>query len=98
MMASDQAIQEVVEILEPANFYRPLHQDIFRILVTMSAAQEPISPVTLCAWLERENIKFEHTYIADLCGIPIPAMQAAAHARLVWDCAVRRTLAAAGMR
>src|SRR5712664_2639524 len=80
MMWSPQAIAECTEIVGPDDFLRPVHRDIFRSMVMMFAAEEPITPVTLLAWMQRDRIKIDPVYLADLYGIRVPAPMAPAHA------------------
>lgn len=96
MMTSPQAIAECAEIVTPGDFLRPVHRAIFRAMVMMLAADEPVTPVTLLAWMQRDGERIDPMYLAELYGMPVPAPMAAAHARLVWDAAVRRNIEAAG--
>lgn len=98
MMFSPQSIAETVEIVSPPDFFRPVHQAIFRALVQMFAAEEPITPVTLDSWLARDKVKFDPLYLADLAGIPVIAQDGGAHARLVWEQSVRRKIGEVGAR
>lgn len=93
MMSSPQAVDEAAEIVQPSDFLRPLHQDIFLAIVCMASAREPVTPVTLRAWMERDRIKVDPLYLADIYGLPVPGPMGAAHARIVWDCSVRRRMA-----
>jgi replicative DNA helicase len=54
MMQNSQAIAEAADTVTEEMFFRPAHQVIFTSLVQMFAAQVPVDPVTLDAWI-REN-------------------------------------------
>src|SRR5260370_6313689 len=53
MMSAPLAVEQSAEIIGPGDFYRPGHGEMFYAMVQMYAAQEPITPVTLRAWMER---------------------------------------------
>ena len=93
MMNSGQAIIEAAEIVQGGDFFRPLHQEIFGAMVAMSAAGEPVTPVTLRAWLDQyHDVKYGPTQISDLFHLNVPPQWAAHHARIVWDASVRRRM------
>lgn len=98
MMSTPQAIEDVTEIVGPADFFRPLHQDIFMAMVAMFSCNEPVTPHTLRAWLERDKVRFDPLYLVDLYSRGVPGAMAAAHARLVWECSVRRKMEETGTR
>ena len=91
-------LEDVADVVMPEDFYRPAHQDIFHALLIMYLAGEAISPVTLAAWMTRDGVKIDRMYLAELYAIPATAPMAISHARLVWDCAVRRRVQDAGVR
>src|SRR5260370_42461230 len=95
MMSAPLAVEQSAEIIGPGDFYRPGHGEMFYAMVQMYAAQEPISPVTLRAWMEHDgpprSLRTQWPgYLADLLGLPVHAYQGAAHARIVWECSGRR--------
>lgn len=98
MMQGPQAIAEVAEIVSPGDFYRPLHQVIYRAMIMMFAAGEPVSPVTLRAWLDREAAKYDPVYLVEIYGLPSSAAFGVAHARIVWEHSVRRHIGELGDR
>lgn len=97
-LSANQAVEDVAEVLHPEDFYRPLHQDIFHAMIAMLLADEPITPVTLLAWLRRDKVRVEDMYVADLFALPATGVQAVAHARIVWDAAIRRRIDEAAIR
>ncbi|MFI8365254.1 replicative DNA helicase [Streptomyces sp. NPDC085612] len=51
---SKDAIADLVEIkLKPEHFYKPKHATIFRVVLEMYAAGEPVDPITLSAELQK---------------------------------------------
>jgi hypothetical protein len=96
-MTAPPVIAAAAEIVSPGDFFRPVHQAIFRALVQMFAADERITPVTLKTWMERDRVKFDPVYLADLFGIPVIAYDATTHAKLVWEHSVRRKVEQLGI-
>ena len=100
MMLSAEAIADVVEVLQPEDFYRAAHRRIFETLRGLYARGEPVDVVTAVEALKRAGILEEvggPLYIRDLVDqVPTPA--AAAHyARIVAQTALlRRLIRAAG--
>lgn len=93
------AIEAAAEQLVPEDFYRPAHQEIFLALVSMFAAQEPITAVTLWNWMcMNGNQKVlgdaAAVYLADLIGLPVGGDVASvtAHAKIIANRAQRRTM------
>lgn len=98
MMLSEQAIAVATEVISERDFFRPAHQVLFAAMVNMFAAGEPVTPVTLRAWLARDAARFDPLYLAELFGLPTVAAEAGAHAAIVWEHAVRRQVEALGLR
>ncbi len=100
MMLSAEAIADVVEVLQPEDFYRAAHGKIFETLRGLYARGEPVDVVTAVEALKRAGILEEvggPLYIRDLVDqVPTPA--AAGHyARIVAQTALlRRLIRAAG--
>jgi hypothetical protein len=91
-------VEAAAEILSPEDFFRPGHQVLFREMVTMWAAGEPIDPVTLREWLARSGDlqaiggpQAGPMYLAGLYSLRAPG-QVSAHAGIVRDRSVRRRL------
>jgi AAA domain-containing protein/DnaB helicase-like protein len=94
---SDSAVEDVAEILEPDDFYRPAHQVIFAAILRLWAGSEPVTVLTLREYLSKRGemraLGGEHDgamYLAGLYGLPVPSATAAAHAQIVFDRSVRR--------
>jgi replicative DNA helicase len=97
-MQSAQAVVEVMEVIDPGVFLRPQHEMIFGALVAMTSASEPVTPVTLRAWLERDRDRIDPDYLHALYSRVVMPAAAAALAREVWEEATRRRIVQAGQR
>jgi hypothetical protein len=105
MMQSPLAVEQVVSVVGPHDFYRPGHGDIFISMISMYACEEPITPVTLRKWMERDyggappSLRMQWPmYLADLFGLPTTAVEGIHHARIVWECSTRRRVEEIGHR
>jgi replicative DNA helicase len=101
MLLSKDAIADVVELLRPADFYRPAHARIFETILDLYGRGEPADAVTVAAALadggELARIGgagYLHTVMA---SVPTAA-NAAYYARIVGERAVLRRLIEAGTR
>lgn len=54
-MLSSRALADIVETLQPEDFYKPHHQVIYRAVLRLEQAGQPVDPVTLGSELERHN-------------------------------------------
>ncbi|MDG4834766.1 replicative DNA helicase [Solwaraspora sp. WMMD1047] len=101
MLLSKDAIADVVEILKPGDFYRPVHATIFDAVLDLYGRGEPADPITVAAALADSGdlgriggAPYLHTLIA---SVPTAA-NAAYYARIVGERAVLRRLVEAGTR
>jgi replicative DNA helicase len=99
MILSDRATEEVIEILEPADFYRPAHEVIYRTLVDLHASGEARDPIALTNRLERDGELTRcggHTYPFELVNAVVTVGNAETHAEIVREkAALRKILEAA---
>jgi len=95
MMLSAEAMADVVEILEPDDFYRSANTKIYAALRNLFAHGEPVDVITAVDALRKGGILEEvggRLYLADLVEqVPTPA-GAAHYAKIVADAALRRRL------
>lgn len=104
MMAHASGVEAAAEILDEDSFFRPAHQVIFKALVLLMAAGEPVGAASLRArMIEDKTIGVlgdggRGLLLAELAGMPAVAAQAASYARIVLRYAGRRALVAAGTR
>ena len=100
MMLSSDAIADVVEIVQPVDFYRSANGSIFQTLREIYGRGDPVDAITAVEELKRRNLLAEvggHLYISELVErVPTPAA-AASYARIVAETALmRRLISAAG--
>jgi len=95
MMLSGEAIASVVEILKPADFYRPAHQRIYDAVIAVYARGEPVDAITCVEELKRRQTIEEvggALYVHNLVeSVPAPA-SASYYAKIVADSALLRRL------
>jgi replicative DNA helicase len=101
MLLSKDAIADVVEVLRPADFYRPVHQTIYDAIIDLYGKGEPADPVTVAAELTRlgslERVgggPYLHTLVA---SVPTAA-NAGYYAGIVRERAILRRLVEAGTK
>jgi replicative DNA helicase len=101
MLLSKDAIADVVEILKPGDFYRPVHATIFDAILDLYGRGEPADAITVAAALADSGdlarvggAPYLHTLIA---SVPTAA-NAGYYARIVGERAVLRRLVEAGTR
>lgn len=97
MMLHASAIETAAEIVDPGDFYRPVHEDIFRAMISMYAARVRVDPLTLRTWMEQDRSlralgERGSVYLADLYGKPAFADSARHYARVVRELAIRRAV------
>ena len=95
MFMDKEALLEVTEILSPDDFYREVHQEIFKVVIHLSDKNEPVDLVTVCAELEKKNILEKiggAVYLATLANITPTAAHASYYAQIVREKSVLRRL------
>jgi replicative DNA helicase len=100
MMLAPEAIADVVELVQPEDFYRGANAKVFDALRAIYGRGDPVDAVTAVEELKRRGILDEvggHLYIHQLVEqVPTPA-GAASYAKIVQQSALlRRLIAAAG--
>ena len=101
MLLSKDAIADVVEEIQPNDFYKPAHQAIYDVILDLYARGEPADAVTVAAELDRRGdlrraggAPYLHTLIST---VPTAA-NAGYYAQIVSEKAVLRRLVDAGTR
>jgi replicative DNA helicase len=101
MLLSKDAIADVVEVLRPTDFYRPVHQTVYDAIIDLYGKGEPADPVTIAAELTRlgslERVgggPYLHTLVA---SVPTAA-NAGYYAEIVRERAILRRLVEAGTK
>lgn len=95
MMLSRDVIPEVCEILDGPEFYRPVHETIYRTILALAARGEPTDPITLANALrtagELDRVGGA-SYLHTLIDAVPTAANAEHYAEVVRTAAVRRQL------
>lgn len=94
-------IDEVAEIVAPADFYRPAHQVIYDAILRLHRAGQPVDAVTVLAELDRAKDTGRMgggPYLHTLTAAVPTAASAGYYARLVKDCEKMRRLVEVGTR
>ncbi|MFJ6211930.1 replicative DNA helicase [Streptomyces sp. NPDC092296] len=101
MLLSKDAIADVVEVLKPADYYRPAHEMIHGAILDLYARGEPADPITVAGELTKRG---EITrvggpgYLHTLVNSVPTAANAEYYAEIVHERAVLRRLVEAGTR
>jgi replicative DNA helicase len=101
MLLSKDAISDVIEVIRPADHYRPAHQIVHEAILDLYARGEPADAITVANELSRSGdlqriggAPYLHTLIA---SVPTAA-NAGYYARIVRERAILRRLVEAGTR
>jgi replicative DNA helicase len=101
MLLSKDAISDVIEVIRPADHYRPAHQLVHEAILDLYARGEPADAITVANELTRRGelgriggAPYLHTLIA---SVPTAA-NAGYYARIVRERAILRRLVEAGTR
>ena len=95
ILINNDAINQVVDILGPSDFYREAHEAIFEGMIRLYNDSEPIDIITISQALARKELleKAGGTdYLAFLAEAVSTSAGIAYHARIVKDFSVRRRL------
>ena len=96
ILLDNDAINHALEVLNPDDFYRESHREIFRAMTELSDRSQPVDAITLTDAL-RTRGKLEAiggpAYIAELAACVPTAANVAHYARIVREKAVLRSLA-----
>ncbi len=98
-MLARAAASDVVEVLEPEDFYRNAHRVVFEAVRALTGDGEPVDTVTITDWLARRDRLDEvggAAALHDLTAAVPTAANAAYYARIVKDKALLRRLIDAG--
>jgi len=101
MLLSKDAIADVLERLRPADFYRPVHQNIYDSILDLYGRGEPADAVTVAAELDRRGLLRRvggAPYLHTLISTVPTAANAGYYATIVAEKAILRRLVEAGTR
>ncbi len=95
ILINNDALNQVVDLLTPEDFYREAHTALFEGMLELYNASEPIDIITLSEVLRRRNLLETAggtDYLASLVEAVSTSAGAAHHAKIVKDLSVRRKL------
>ncbi len=101
MLLSKDAIADVVEVLKPADYYRPAHELIHGAILDLYARGEPADPITVAGELTKRGELTRvggASYLHTLVNSVPTAANAEYYAEIVHERAVLRRLVEAGTR
>ncbi|WP_193365966.1 MULTISPECIES: replicative DNA helicase [Kitasatospora] len=101
MLLSKDAIADVVEVLKPADYYRPAHELIHGAILDLYARGEPADPITVAGELTKRGELARvggASYLHTLVNSVPTAANAEYYAEIVHERAVLRRLVEAGTR
>ncbi len=101
MLLSKTAIDDVTEVMRPADFYIPKHEVIADAILALAGRDEPTDALAVIHELEQTGHLARAggaEYLHTLTGIPSTAANAGYYAEIVADFAVRRRLIEGGTR
>lgn len=101
MLISRDAIPDIADILDGGDFYRPAHETIYRTILDLHSAGNPVDAITVNDALTQMGeiarvggVMYAH----ELAGIVHSAASGAYYAEIVAHAATRRRLTAAGRK
>lgn len=101
MMLSRTAIEDVLGVVEPGDFYDPRHEHIFQACTALHEREQPVDAVTVSDELQRTGLLAragDIAYLHDLTSVVPSALAAGYYAGIVRDMRVWRRMIEAGAR
>lgn len=89
-------IEDVMEILEPRDFYHQLHRAMFEAMVELQRADEKVDPVILSEKLAEKGLEPNLGYLLEMFNNTPSAANILAYSQLVKNRAIQRRLIQAG--
>ena len=95
ILLENEAVNQVLELLRPEDFYRESHRKIFRSMIEITDRSEPVDLITLSEFLKSKN-ELEAVggtaYLAALADFVPTAANTSYSARIVCEKALLRSL------
>ncbi len=95
VLLDNEAVNAVLEVLKPSDFYQPSHRSLFEQMVELYERQEPIDVVTLTAQLRSSN-QLDKVggveYLSQLVDFVPTAANTQYYARIIKEMSIRRKL------
>lgn len=95
ILLENEAVNQVLELLRPEDFYRESHRKVFRAIVELSDRSEPVDLITLSDFLKsRGNLEAVGgtAYLASLADFVPTAANITHYARIVREKSILRSL------
>ncbi|HYH03784.1 MAG TPA: DnaB-like helicase N-terminal domain-containing protein, partial [Bacillota bacterium] len=95
MLLDKEAINNVVELLKPEDFYREAHRVIFEVVVHLSGKGEPVDIITVSEELKQRNMLEKVggiAYLTSLANAVPTAANAVHYAKIVEEKALLRSI------
>ena len=93
ILLDNEAINRVLELLTPEDFYRETHRKIFRAMIELSDRTEPVDLITLSDFLKARgelDAVGGASYLASLADLVPTAANISYYARIVREKAILR--------
>lgn len=101
MMMSAEAIGNVVEVMEPGDYYFPKHQTLHQTIMELYGREEPVDAITVAGELDRQGNLISVggvAYLHELIAMVPSVSNAAYYAKIVVEKSKLRNLVTAGTR
>ena len=95
LMIDNDAIIKVADILVSKDFYRPQHQDIYKVMMELFDKHEPIDILSVTAKLKKKKLLKKiggAGYLTDLINSVPTAAHIEHYAKIVKENSIRRSL------
>src|SRR5580765_1948629 len=95
ILLENEAVNQVLELLRPEDFYRESHRKIFRSMIEITDRSEPVDLITLSEFLKSKNelgAVGVTAYLAPLADFVPTAANISYYARIVREKAILRSL------
>lgn len=101
MILSERAIEDVIDLVQPTDFYRDSHRLIFQAILDLAASNKPVDPITLADHMQQTQALPKvggSSKIAELIANVTATSNVQHYARIVANEAGRRSLVLAGQK
>lgn len=93
LLRDNQAVEHLPDLFASHYFYDPLHQRIYKAIVSFVQRGHLANPLTLAQFFKAEGTKGEEAlYLTELVGLLLPARNARDYAQQIYDFYLRRQL------
>ncbi len=95
LLLDNSSIHTVYMEIKPEDFYHPAHQQLYRAMLELQDANEPVDLLTLSNYLSERKLLDSvggAAFIGELDDVATTAANVVYHARIIRDKAVRRSL------